>query len=353
MTSWLKENFKAKILNKNSLQDAVKTALADKSRAKAFDITLKNVTQRIQTRWDLLWSVYPKFSQFCETKLQKNSEEMLPILWDYWLPLAIKIASQHQNLQRPFIQGILGGQGTGKTTTCDVLSLIISQLGYRTLSLSIDDLYKTYHQRLDLKKQDPRLIWRGPPGTHDIEIALSLFDKIRRNENPYKVPRFDKSLHGGAGDRTIPEVVESIDIVLFEGWFVGVRPINPALLENPPYPIITDEDKIFARYMNTKLFDYLPLWEKLDSLIVLYPVDYRLSVEWRKQAEQQMIASGKSGMSDSEIERFVNYFWRSLHPELFITPLVKPQVKSSNLVDLVIEIQADHSFGRVYQPVEV
>ena len=349
MTAWLKEILKTKILNEIYLEEAIKAAFADELKAKAFDITVENINQIIQERWDLLQSVYPDFSQFCQTKLQKNPEEMLPVLWDHWLPLATKIASQHQNLQRPFIQGILGGQGTGKTTTCAVLSLILSKLGYSTLSLSIDDLYKTYHQRLELQKQDPRLIWRGPPGTHDVDIALNLFDKIRRYESPYEVPRFDKSLHGGAGDRTIPEILENIDIVLFEGWFVGFRPINPELLENPPHPIITDEDKTFARDMNRKLSDYLLLWERLDSLIVLYPVDYRLSVEWRKQAEQQMIEDGKSGMSDSEIEQFVNYFWRSLHPELFITPLVK----SRELVDLVIEIQADHSFGKVYQPVEV
>jgi D-glycerate 3-kinase len=55
-----------------------------------------------------------------------------------------------------------------------------------------------------------------------------------------------------------------------------------------------------------------------------------------------MIAAGKSGMSDAEIEEFVNYFWRSLHPELFINPLIQ-----SSSVDLVIEINADHSFGKI------
>ncbi len=352
MNSWLREILTAEIPNKNCLQEAIKATLANKSAAQAFDITAVNVSDRIQQRWELFKSTSLDFRQFCQTKLQKNLEieveEMLPVFWDYWLPIAIQIAEKHKKLQRPFIQGILGGQGTGKTTTCAILSLILSKLGYRTLGLSIDDLYKTYHQRRELQQKDPRLIWRGPPGTHEIEIALKLFDRILHNQSPYEVPRFDKSLHHGAGDRTIPEIVEHVDIILFEGWFVGVRPINPELFNNPPHPIVTDEDKIFARDINAKLFDYLPLWEKLDSLIVLYPVDYRLSVEWRKQAEQQMIASGKSGMSDPEIEQFVNYFWRSLHPELFITPLVK----SAKLVDLVIEIEADHSFGKVYKPVE-
>ena len=104
--------------------------------------------------------------------------------------------------------------------------MILQQLGYRTLSLSLDDLYKTYSDRLVLKQQDPRLIWRGPPGTHDIDLGLNVLDQIRQCKSPVMVPRFDKSAYSGAGDRTTPEIVTDVDIVLFEGWFVGVRPID-------------------------------------------------------------------------------------------------------------------------------
>ncbi|MFW9259537.1 glycerate kinase [Nostoc sp. CALU 546] len=325
-------------------QEAREAALADKSRAKAFGITPENVDEVIERRSHLLKSVLPAFNEFCETSLKIEPKEMLQVLWDLWLPLGIKLASQRQQLERPLIQGILGGQGTGKTTTCKILSLILDQLGYRTVSLSLDDLYKTYSDRLLLTQQDPRLIWRGPPGTHDVDLGLNVLDQIRQLQSPVMVPRFDKSAFGGAGDRTNPEIVTNIDIVLFEGWFVGVRPINADVFDTAPPPIVTDEDRAFARDMNLRLQDYLPLWERLDSLIVLYPTDYRCSLEWRKQAEQQMIAAGKSGMSNAEIEKFVNYFWRSLHPELFIKPLVK----DATAVDLVIEIHTDHSFGEVY-----
>lgn len=127
---------------------------------------------------------------------------------------------------------------------------------------------------------------------------------------------------------------------------MGVPPIHPDVFNHAPEPIITDADREFARDMNRQLRDYLPLWEKLDSLIVLYPIDYRCSLEWRKQAERQMIAAGKAGMSDTEIEEFVNYFWRSLHPELFIKPLIA----SPTAVDLVIEIHRDRTFGKIYSP---
>ncbi|MEH2433295.1 MAG: glycerate kinase [Nostoc sp.] len=325
-------------------QETREAALADRLRAKAFGITPENVDEMIEKRSHLLKSVFPAFSQFCQTSLKVEPQQMLQVLWDLWLPLGIKLASQRQQLKRPLIQGILGGQGTGKTTMSKVLSLILDRLGYRTVSLSLDDLYKTYSDRLVLTQQDPRLIWRGPPGTHDVDLGLNVLDQIRQLQSPVMVPRFDKSAFGGAGDRTTPEIVTGVDIVLFEGWFVGVRPINIDVFDTALPPILTDEDKAFARDINHRLHDYLPLWERLDSLIVLYPTDYRCSLEWRKQAEQQMIAAGKSGMSNAEIEQFVNYFWRSLHPELFISPLVK----DATVVDMVIEIHADHSFGEVY-----
>jgi len=323
-------------------QQLISNAIANDLRAKIFGITPENVTSIIQERWRLLKSIYPAFKELCQSSLQMQPEVMLPTLWDLWLPLAMQIASRHQKIQRPFIQGILGGQGTGKTTTCKVLNLILSHIGYRALSLSLDDLYKTYQARLILQQQDPRLIWRGPPGTHDVDLGINLLDNILQGQNIIRVPRFDKSLHSGNGDRAFFETVENIDIVLFEGWFVGVKPINSAVFDSPPLPIMTADDKVFARDMNDKLHDYLPLWQRLDSLIVLYPKDYRLSLEWRKQAEHQMKASGKPGMTDLQIEEFVHYFWKALHPELFIKPLLE-----CPSVDLIIEVNPNHSFGTV------
>ncbi|ALF52050.1 glycerate kinase [Nostoc piscinale CENA21] len=344
MYSWLGEII-AEEISELTWQQAKAAALGDISRAQAFGITSANVDMMIQARSQLLKSVLPDFRQFYRTNLRANYEAMLVVLWDLWLPLGMKLAAHRQSLNRPLIQGILGVQGTGKTTMCQVLSLILQKLGYRSLSWSLDDLYKTYSDRLILLQQDPRLSWRGPPGTHDVDLGLNVLEQIRQGETSVTVPRFEKSLYAGAGDRTTPEIVTNIDIVLFEGWFVGVRPIDPKAFENTPPPIITDTDKVFARDMNQQLSNYLPLWDCLDSLILLYPTDYRSSLTWRKQAEQQMVAAGKSGMSDSQIEEFVNYFWRSLHPELFL----KPMLRSPSVADVVIEISPDRTFGAVYQ----
>ncbi|MBL1177466.1 glycerate kinase [Pantanalinema sp. GBBB05] len=310
--------------------------------ARIFEINAENVSQQVRQRAELLRAIYPGFCEFSQ-RLGGKPDDYWDILWNLWLPLGMDLATQRQRLQRPFVQGILGGQGTGKTTLGAVLILILHQLGYQTLSLSLDDLYKTYADRQQLQVQDPRLIWRGPPGTHDVELGIQVLDQLRhpRPDQSILIPRFDKSLHQGAGDRIAPEAVKDVDIILFEGWFVGVRPIDPIQFETAPPPIVTETDRAFARDMNKRLHEYLPLWERLDRLMVLVPIDYRLSKQWRLQAEQQMIASGKTGMSEPEIAAFVDYFWQALHPQLFIPPLLQQ-------ADLVIEIQPDHSPSAVY-----
>jgi glycerate kinase (EC 2.7.1.31) len=63
------------------------------------------------------------------------------------------------------------------------LTLILGKLGYSTVSLSLDDLYKTYADRQQLQKADPRLIWRGPPGTHDLELGIAVLDRLRSAQN--------------------------------------------------------------------------------------------------------------------------------------------------------------------------
>ncbi|MBE9097299.1 glycerate kinase [Tychonema sp. LEGE 07203] len=342
--------------------------LADDARSRAFNITPDNAADFVRHKTDLFFSLLDELHTF-----PLKSTVFLETLWNLWLPLAIQLSTEKQSSNQTLIQGILGSQGTGKTTLCQVLKLILGKLKYSTVSISLDDLYKTYADRQQLQKGDPRLIWRGPPGTHDIDLGIAVLDKFRGSSvvelaavdnlksdvfktdlinNIIEIPRFDKSAWGGAGDRTQPEIICGADIVLFEGWFVGVNPVAEAALNEflatAPFPISTEADCQFARDMNAKLHDYLPLWKRLDRLMVLYPRDYRFSQVWRNQAEREMMAAGKSGMGEDEINRFVEYFWKALHPELFIQSML-----SGDRVDLVIEILGDRAIGKIGRAIDL
>lgn len=279
-----------------------------------------------------------------------------------------------QERLRPLIQGILGGQGTGKTTLCRLLCQLLKIMGYSAVSLSLDDLYKTYLDRQQLQIQEPKLRWRGPPGTHDIQLGIDTLQQIRLGNSQQQIalPRFDKSLWAGMGDRATPELVDQPDIVFFEGWFVGVLPISEKrfLVDGITNGInngFTDEivdgvgvaspvenqasalsfDLSFARYSNQQLQNYLPLWQLIDKLIMLYPNNYQYSLQWRLQAEQEMIYSGKPGMDSEKITEFVQYFWQALPPQLFLTPLTGQPTP----VDLILPLDENHNFGKICYPV--
>lgn len=322
-------------------------AEGQQNRVSAFGLTPESVEAVIQEQAQLLPQVYDQVRQFWQEQCQIATFP-LETLWRVWMPLALQLAKARQQQDRPYIQGILGMQGAGKTTLTTVLQLILRQLGYSCCCLSIDDLYKTYAERQQIQAQDPRLKWRGPPGTHDVQLGIQLLDQFRAADAnlSIQVPRFDKSVWDGQGDRSGLETVPAVDIVLFEGWFVGARPIDPQLFDQAPAPITTAADRQFAVDMNRRLQDYLPLWERLDSLMVLNLSDYHLSKQWRQEAERKAIASGNAGMSDAEIDQFVDYFWQALHPELF----VKPLVTAGQEADWVITVNADHTIGEVYRP---
>lgn len=329
------------------LEKLIQYELKNVKRAQAFGITQDIVSVKIEARSRLFQSVILDIEEACLESGLRDFKTVYKLAWELWLPLAIWLHEAKQNHGKPLIQGLLGGQGTGKTTLSFLLKIILQHLGDRAIAISLDDLYLSYEARQTLQQQDSRLIWRGPPGTHDVAEGIRVLDELRSPSNSeILVPRFDKSLHNGAGDRVAPVATVPGDIIFFEGWCVGVRPVAESAFTNPPAPIITPDDRKFALDCNHRLKAYLPLWQRLDRLIVLNPVDYRSCQQWRKEAEQKMRKQGKGGMSDNEIEQFVEYFWQALHPELFIQPLTQ----NPDLVNVVIEINSDHSPGLIYQP---
>jgi D-glycerate 3-kinase len=333
-------------LDRGQRQLLLDRELANPQRAAAWGITPTNGLAKIDERLGWLHTLGPQHALL--PLPAAPIERYLPLYWDLWLPLALSLKQAREQLKAPLIQGILGVQGTGKTTLTLVLRHLLGAMGYSAVGFSIDDIYKTYSDRQQLLATDPRLRWRGPPGTHDIDLGLATVAQIRAAapDQAVPLPRFDKSLHGGQGDRADPDWVQNVDILLFEGWFLGARPIDPARFDQAPAPIATEADRQFARDMNTALAAYLPLWDSLDRLMVLCPEDYRLSKQWRKDAEHQMKAQGKPGMDDATIDAFVDYFWRALHPELFIDPLKQ----DSAHVNLVVEIGRDRFPRTIYAP---
>jgi D-glycerate 3-kinase len=98
----------------------------------------------------------------------------------FLIPVCFWIAKK-TNKKVPLIIGLAGGQGTGKTTITSIITIILKKyFKLDVFKISIDDFYKTIKQRTLLSKnKHPLLMTRGVPGTHDIDIMLNFFKKIK------------------------------------------------------------------------------------------------------------------------------------------------------------------------------
>jgi D-glycerate 3-kinase len=170
-------------------------------------LNTQNIDTIIGARLELLAAIYPDFLN-CQRSLGITTNLLEP-LWQVWLPLALENRPGKAKMRSPLYSRHPRRPGTGKTTLCKFLTLILTHLGYGCLSISIDDLYKTYADRQKLRQQDPRLIWRGPPGTHDVELGIELLDQLRagnkssdrnqanQTQQYISIPKFDKAAYGG------------------------------------------------------------------------------------------------------------------------------------------------------------
>ena len=120
-----------------------------------------------------------KFISSQETKKDKfkNKEKMIK---SFLIPVSFWIAKRI-NKRNPLIIGLAGGQGSGKTTISSILTLILQRyFKLNVFKVSIDDFYKTRKDRKLLSKnKNTLLMTRGVPGTHDIDLMLNFFKKIK------------------------------------------------------------------------------------------------------------------------------------------------------------------------------
>lgn len=222
--------------------------------------------------------------------------------------------------RRPFVLGIAGAQGSGKSTAAAALATRLRSRGLACALLSLDDLYLDGARRAALAARiHPLLRTRGVPGTHDIERGLAVIDELGR-AGPVALPRFDK-----ARDEPRPcdlwDMFEGpADLLILEGWCLGARPQPPGALIAPVNRLERDFDPGggWRRYINDQLArPYRRLFDRIDLRVLLAAPDFDTVAEWRIEQERALrarcVAEGRTAdklMSDAEVRRFVAHFQR-------------------------------------------
>ena len=216
------------------------------------------------------------------------------------------------------VVGVSGPQGSGKSTLAAGLERALGREGLQAVVLSLDDLYLTRPERLALAASvHPLFATRGPPGTHDVALGLSLLERLGR-PGAVTPPRFDKATDTRAPAGEI--VTGPFDVILFEGWCLGAEPASAAELRVPINALERehDADGVWRGQVNAALAGrYQALWRGCERLILLRPTTFDVVLGWRLQQERDLRARMRDEgrevagtMSNAEVARFVEHFER-------------------------------------------
>lgn len=254
--------------------------------------------------------------------------------------LAHWIAELHHWQQRPPVIGISGAQGSGKSTLARQLAAHLTAAGQHPAILALDDLYLPRAQRLQVaERAHPLFATRGVPGTHDVALGLKLLDCLGHLDagEHCALPVFDKLLDDRRSDLRVQ--TGPVDVVLFEGWCLGLTPQTDAALSKPVNSLEADED-VDARWrtaVNDHLRgDYRALFERIDGLVFLQVPDMDCVLGWRMQQEADNLTAStapQQTMDTGALQRFVAHYERLTRHALDTVP---------GYADLVLELDHAH-----------
>lgn len=266
-------------------------------------------------------------------------EDYREIVDRYWRPLSEDIAERVLDNPegRPLIVGINGAQGSGKTTLCQFLEVLLLEHNQRAATVSLDDLYLSRAERMKLAKScHPMFATRGVPGTHDVALGQSVLDALC-DGLPVGLPHFDKASDDRSSEVT--EILTRNDVILLEGWCIGAIPQPEAALAEPVNRLEAEEDPegIWRREVNRRLAtDYADFFGRIDTLVMLEVEGFEAVRAHRLKQERKLAArrpDGSALMDEAALGRFLMHYERLTRWMLQEMP---------GRADVAIKIGADH-----------
>ena len=245
---------------------------------------------------------------------------------DFFLEIVIPLSFYLNSFNKkntPYLIGLTGGQGSGKTT----LSLFIQQVlqdifKRKAVGFSIDDIYKTKSERNKIaKKIHPLCSVRGVPGTHDISLGIRTINnlfKAKPSTITY-IPSFSKIEDKHYPKKNWQKYKGRPDFIFFDAWCGGAKPI-PKNKWRPPLnklEIEKDPEQIWAKWSNSELAgEYQSLFNRFDKLIFIQ-VEKMESVYENRWLQEKTMSKGvkdkkllKNIMTKNQIKNFVMHYER-------------------------------------------
>jgi D-glycerate 3-kinase len=274
-------------------------------------------------------------------------QSYVDLVIDYFIPCAeyfVEFICENRRRGTPFLIGINGAQGTGKTTFAKFLSNYL--MCFHNLNgchLSLDDFYLTRSERQKRAREvHPLFLVRGVPGTHDTDLAISTVEKLKnlKTGGEMALPAFEKARDDRKPEHNWLKATGVQDFIIFEGWCVGSRPVPTSTLARPINVLekTKDQNGVWRNAVNNYLEeDYQKLFLLIDKLIFLKAPNFTSVIEWRKKQEEKLATVQQPDksriMTSSETALFVQYFERITRDNFINLP---------NIADIVLQFGPDH-----------
>ena len=261
--------------------------------------------------------VKKKYLEFLNSQevMSEPFRDKLSQLNKFYLPISRMITKEYLKKKKTKVIGLTGGQGTGKSTISNILKIILKE-GFKleTVIFSIDDFYKTFKERKVMSRKISDLfLTRGVPGTHDTKMLYNCIKKFKNKKfKKIIIPKFDKSIDDRLPKKKWLNVKKKPNIVIFEGWCVGVTAQKEKDLIYPINKLEKQKDnkKIWRKKVNDELKnEYKKIFNLIDKLIFLKVPSFKYVFKWRLLQEKKLRITGKT-MTDKQINIFIMYYER-------------------------------------------
>jgi D-glycerate 3-kinase len=152
-----------------------------------------------------------------------------------------------------------------------------------------------------------------------VALGLRTLESLTRPGRT-SIPRFDKARDDRLPESVWPEVDGPCDVVLFEGLWIGLPPLDEASLRAPINTLeaIEDPDGVWRRHANRALADCYPaLFARTELLVHVQVPDFACVKRWRSGAEHalraRLLARGEDPsrlMDAAALARFFDHYER-------------------------------------------
>ncbi len=246
-------------------------------------------------------------------------------LWGVGFPLLTVLEQRACSGVRSIV-GLSGLPGCGKSSLAAWIQQVSKELGLSVAVVSLDDFYWPAAAMDQAMAGNPWSVPRGLPGSHDLELMWSCLQSWRAG-GAWHAPRFDKSLRGGRGDRA-GSISTVADVVLLEGWFLGVSSDSAGDFDAD----LNSAEADYRPVVLSALEAYQPIWSELSDLWHLRAPVVAATRRWKSQQEETMYQARGVKLPERDLVQFIR---------MIETALPQEALQTISQANVVVELTED------------